>query len=692
MNNRQNKHNAKVGGAESYVSSSGHAAQWSPEGLEDNITSDNIVVSTNHSRNPGMVTFALHTEVPRARPDKNYSPDHFMNTTRYSLGHGVVYPDGSMDKMPHPKWTHDPGFMDERAIKHILSNHFNSVITHPRTGVQMTVAQYHGLQSPIQEDLRRWFKEKWTAQDGSECGDYKGKGRVKCRPSRRVSEKSPQTWSEMSPEEKKKAVRKKQEAHRKGKQWSSHKTGKTWDGPKNKYKPGKKKMNESYLIEDDVIGTGENPAEYRKRLLARIQSGDISGMDNHDRVHGALAYIDSVKDQYQGRDRNIVLNVNGVGTDGGAKIGFIVHGVHPKGKHLMVQPAAKGAASHPKLEELPIKNIYGLQMSAYPNMKTEHRDVLRRLMDFRGLREMKEQIKQLFLERRQNKDCGCNQIQEEKEKKPYKGFKKGKNHPEGGLSRSEAKRQGIHAGIETKDEAKRKGGFNKLSKKTQKRRKSFCARMCGMKRRRTSSKTARDPKSKINAALRVWGCRCGTNESFEPIKNVIMEKRGSCWEGYKQQGMKKKNGRMVPNCVPMNESLITEENIPTKPKLWSRAKALARKKFKVYPSAYANAWASRWYKKHGGRWKKSKKNIKESFIQKILSLKEKVENPSNKGTMTKKQIRSRDKRAKTGNFSKYRPIKGDTEKEMKYRISTFIELRKRGKKGEKKSKKEKQED
>jgi hypothetical protein len=95
-----------------------------------------------------------------------------------------------------------------------------------------------------------------------------------------------------------------------------------------------------------------------------------------------------------------------------------------------------------------------------------------------------------------------------KHKKPYKGFKKGKNHPEGGLSRSEAKRQGIHAGIETKDEAKRKGGFGKLSKKTQSRRKSFCARMCGMKKRRTSAKTAHDPKSKINAALRVWGCRC----------------------------------------------------------------------------------------------------------------------------------------------------------------------------------------
>ena len=95
----------------------------------------------------------------------------------------------------------------------------------------------------------------------------------------------------------------------------------------------------------------------------------------------------------------------------------------------------------------------------------------------------------------------------EEEKKPYKGFVKGKNHPEGGLSREEANRHGIHAGIETKDEAKRKGGFGKLSDKTQARRKSFCARMKGMKKHNTSAETANDPKSKINASLRVWGCR-----------------------------------------------------------------------------------------------------------------------------------------------------------------------------------------
>jgi len=36
--------------------------------------------------------------------------------------------------------------------------------------------------------------------------------------------------------------------------------------------------------------------------------------------------------------------------------------------------------------------------------------------------------------------------------------------------------------------------------------------------------------------------------------------------------------------------------------LWGRAKAAARAKFDVYPSAYANAWASKWYKEHGGKW------------------------------------------------------------------------------------------
>jgi hypothetical protein len=46
----------------------------------------------------------------------------------------------------------------------------------------------------------------------------------------------------------------------------------------------------------------------------------------------------------------------------------------------------------------------------------------------------------------------------------------------------------------------------KPGSKSAKRRKSFCARMGGMKKRLTSAKTANDPDSRINKALRKWNC------------------------------------------------------------------------------------------------------------------------------------------------------------------------------------------
>ena len=52
------------------------------------------------------------------------------------------------------------------------------------------------------------------------------------------------------------------------------------------------------------------------------------------------------------------------------------------------------------------------------------------------------------------------------------------------------------------------------------------------------------------------------------------------------------------------KEFILEKSVPTNPKLWSRAKSLARSKFDVYPSAYANGWAAKWYKSKGGGWKK----------------------------------------------------------------------------------------
>ena len=45
---------------------------------------------------------------------------------------------------------------------------------------------------------------------------------------------------------------------------------------------------------------------------------------------------------------------------------------------------------------------------------------------------------------------------------------------------------------------------------------------------------------------------------------------------------------------------------PTNTKLYNAVKAEAKRKFKVYPSAYANAWLVRTYKKRGGGYRGKK--------------------------------------------------------------------------------------
>ena len=79
-------------------------------------------------------------------------------------------------------------------------------------------------------------------------------------------------------------------------------------------------------------------------------------------------------------------------------------------------------------------------------------------------------------------------------KSPAWTRKEGKN-PEGGLNakgRASAKAQGMNL-----KPPQPEGGA---------RKKSFCARMEGHKKKNTSAKTANDPNSRINKALRIWKC------------------------------------------------------------------------------------------------------------------------------------------------------------------------------------------
>jgi hypothetical protein len=95
--------------------------------------------------------------------------------------------------------------------------------------------------------------------------------------------------------------------------------------------------------------------------------------------------------------------------------------------------------------------------------------------------------------------------------------KEGKN-PEGGLNqkgvdsyRRDNPGSKLKTAVTTKPSKLKKGS------KSANRRKSFCARMGGMKKKLTSAKTANDPDSRINKALRKWNC------SYEPEGTPIME-------------------------------------------------------------------------------------------------------------------------------------------------------------------------
>ena len=410
------------------------------------------------------------------------------------------------------------------------------------------------------------------------------------------------------------------------------------------------------LTEDDSIQHGENPQEYHDRLLRMINANDFTSMDHYDRFHAYNVFMNSIKDDYKGKSLPplIVRVMDRKGRSQNATA-LRVTGIVGKPTRAMLQgvPASAGGhrSYHGREEEQDARLVSGIVTSNYAFMKPEHIDVIRKIANFRGLKEMFEPLEQLILEAKK------------KSKKPYKGFKKGKNHPEGGLSRAEARRQGIHAGIETKEEAKRKGGFNKLSGKTKKRRKSFCARMCGMKRRRTSAKTARDPKSKINAALRVWGCKCGSKSRKslkEEFIGLILEKKkmkNPCWKGYEAIGMKKKNGRKVPNCVPVSESKLNNIQFRVKEKFLSEGcgcgggnqpQPKPRPKPKPRP--------------------RPKNNITEEVV-----------NSEHKGRMTDSMVRSRDRRRKRLKGKVKIVKKGDTKENAEYRLATYIEWLKHGK-------------
>ena len=84
--------------------------------------------------------------------------------------------------------------------------------------------------------------------------------------------------------------------------------------------------------------------------------------------------------------------------------------------------------------------------------------------------------------------------------------KEGKSESGGLNKKGVASYRAANPGSKLKTAVTAKPSTLKRGSKSAKRRKSFCSRMKGMKKKLTSAKTARDPDSRINKALRKWNC------------------------------------------------------------------------------------------------------------------------------------------------------------------------------------------
>jgi len=85
--------------------------------------------------------------------------------------------------------------------------------------------------------------------------------------------------------------------------------------------------------------------------------------------------------------------------------------------------------------------------------------------------------------------------------------------------------------------------------------------------------------------------------SAEEIASAVQRKR-------KAESTETRVGKKPINVATDVEK--ASKNVPTNKELYARVKAEAKRKFDVYPSAYANAWLVREYKSRGGTYKVEK--------------------------------------------------------------------------------------
>ena len=134
-----------------------------------------------------------------------------------------------------------------------------------------------------------------------------------------------------------------------------------------------------------------------------------------------------------------------------------------------------------------------------------------------------------------------------------------------------------------------------------------------VKRKRAAQSKAGDAKKggEKSKGQKPTFVKTGASEGLEETWSTKYKNSINCSnpKGFSQKAHcagKKKNEIMT---IEEKMELFLEKNCPTDPVKWSASKSAAKKKFDVYPSAYANGWAAKNYKSKGGGWKVCKESV-----------------------------------------------------------------------------------
>ena len=142
-----------------------------------------------------------------------------------------------------------------------------------------------------------------------------------------------------------------------------------------------------------------------------------------------------------------------------------------------------------------------------------------------------------------------------------------------------------------------------------------------VKRKRAAQSKAGDSKKggEQSKGQKPTFVKTGASEGLEEKWSAKYQKSINCSnpKGFSQKAHcagKTKNESMT---IEEKMELFLEKNVPTDPAKWAASKAAAKRKFDVYPSAYANGWAAKNYKAKGGGWKVAKEGVQNNIDEAI---------------------------------------------------------------------------